>query len=88
MNDYEQLESSQRQHQNEMLFTAKMDNEYEKHCLDVVHSLGLTPKKDGNMWCILLGENLQDGISGFGETVINACLDFYHALNSEEKRTC
>jgi hypothetical protein len=31
---------------------------------------------DGNMWCVLYGENLQEGICGFGETVELACIDF------------
>lgn len=33
-------------------------------------------KIDGNMWCVLWGENLQDGIAGFGETPYLAVLDF------------
>jgi hypothetical protein len=31
---------------------------------------------DGDMWCALYGENLQDGIAGFGETPAAACADF------------
>ena len=31
---------------------------------------------DGNMWCALYGENLQDGVCGFGETPELACQDF------------
>ena len=31
---------------------------------------------DGNQWCALYGENLQDGIAGFGDTVELAMLDF------------
>lgn len=31
--------------------------------------------KDGNSWCALMGQNLQDGISGFGETVQEALRD-------------
>lgn len=31
---------------------------------------------DGNMWCILSGQNLQVGTSGFGKTVEDACVDF------------
>lgn len=38
---------------------------------------GLIPFKDGNAWCILLGENLQEGVSGFGDTIIEAAMDFY-----------
>ncbi len=28
--------------------------------------------KDGNMWCALIGPNLQEGVAGFGETVTDA----------------
>ncbi len=28
--------------------------------------------KDGNMWCVLLGSNLQDGICGFGKDIPEA----------------
>jgi hypothetical protein len=31
---------------------------------------------DGNKYCILYGENLQDGICGFGDTVMLAIYDF------------
>ena len=31
---------------------------------------------DGNKWCILCGENLQEGICGFGDTVEEACIEF------------
>ncbi len=32
--------------------------------------------RDGNMWCALYGENLMEGVAGFGETPRKACLDF------------
>ena len=31
---------------------------------------------DGNMWCVILGENLQDGVCGFGKTPEKAFADF------------
>lgn len=31
---------------------------------------------DGDQWCALYGENLQDGIAGFGDTVGDAMSDF------------
>jgi hypothetical protein len=31
--------------------------------------------KDGDAWCALIGNNLQDGVSGFGETVQEALRD-------------
>jgi hypothetical protein len=31
---------------------------------------------DGNMWCVLYGDNLQEGIAGFGDSVALAMEDF------------
>ena len=31
---------------------------------------------DGNQWCALLGESLQDGVAGFGDTPEDAYRDF------------
>lgn len=31
---------------------------------------------DGGQWCALYGDNLQDGIAGFGDTPEKAALDF------------
>lgn len=31
---------------------------------------------DGNQWCVLYGENLQDGVAGFGDTAFEAVLAF------------
>ena len=31
---------------------------------------------DGNQWCALYGENLQDGVAGFGDTPAKAASDF------------
>lgn len=31
---------------------------------------------DGNQWCVLHGENLQDGVAGFGDTPYLAVLAF------------
>jgi hypothetical protein len=36
---------------------------------------------DGNMWCVLHGENLQDGVAGFGPTPYLAILDFNKAFH-------
>lgn len=34
---------------------------------------------DGNQWCVLYGENLQDGVCGFGDTPRLAVYDFNKA---------
>ena len=38
--------------------------------------------KDGNAWCALYGDDLQVGISGFGETPAQALLSFEIAMCS------
>lgn len=36
----------------------------------------LIPYKDGNQWCVLLGDNIQEGICGFGDIPLKAILNF------------
>ena len=42
-----------------------------------------TLSKDGNQWCALYGENLRDGIAGFGNSPDGAMRDFDVAWFSE-----
>lgn len=37
---------------------------------------GLKHYKDGNMWCIFVGDNIQEGICGFGNTIDEALYQF------------
>lgn len=39
--------------------------------------------KDGSQWCVLLGDTLQTGIAGFGNTPALAIDNFMHALEQE-----
>ena len=43
----------------------------------------LKPKihKDGNQWCVLLGENIQEGVVGFGDTPMKAILAWNEELH-------
>ena len=49
---------------------------------------------DGNMWCALYGDNLQDGVAGFGRSPEEAMADFdknwksrdVHNIKTEEAR--
>ncbi len=34
---------------------------------------------DGDQWCVLYGENIQDGVAGFGDSPILAVYDFNKA---------
>lgn len=42
-----------------------------------------TLSADGDMWCALLGNNLQVGVAGFGETPAAAMIAFDRAFNNE-----
>lgn len=48
-----------------------------------VVTLGLKPIRDGNQWCFLWGENLQEGVAGFGDTPHKAMLAFEDAMYSK-----
>lgn len=41
---------------------------------------GLVPFRDGDQWCVRLGENIQEGVCGFGDTPQEAITDFEHAM--------
>ena len=38
---------------------------------------------DGNQWCVLYGESLHDGITGFGDTPAAAMADFDNEWHKE-----
>ena len=39
---------------------------------------------DGDRWCVLLGDDLQSGVAGFGKTRQSAVMDFWqNYLNAE-----
>ncbi len=44
---------------------------------EVLAKAGLKPYKDGNQWCILAGDNIQEGICGFGDTIEDALYEFF-----------
>lgn len=60
------------------------------HIRDVIESLPiyaasyrLVPYRDGNQWCVLLGEDLQSGIAGFGDSPALAIADFERAMQAK-----
>lgn len=40
-------------------------------------------KRDGNQWCALYGDNLQDGVAGFGDSPAAAMYDFDRNWNAK-----
>jgi len=54
---------------------------------EVLIKAGLKPYKDGNQWCILAGDNIQEGICGFGDTIEDALYRFIlEILDLQSKR--
>jgi hypothetical protein len=51
---------------------------YANACDQSAPSLALKPRLfiDGNQWCALYGDNLQDGVAGFGSSPDKAMRDF------------
>lgn len=59
---------------------ANLNAEQLKHDLAVVTAFGLSPYPDGNYWCVSLGDDLQVGIAGFGDTPYKAIMAFNDAF--------
>lgn len=38
---------------------------------------------DGNKWCCLYGDNLQDGVAGFGDSPREAVIDWNNQFNAK-----
>ena len=51
---------------------------------ECIGALGVKPFKDGDKWCFLYGENLQEGVCGFGDTIFKAAWDFYTNIKTQE----
>lgn len=59
--------------ESEAAFTrALREKELSRPCMMLKPALS----RDGNQWCALYGENLQDGVAGFGDSPEKAYVDF------------
>lgn len=52
---------------------------------EVLVRAGLKPYKDGDQWCILAGDNIQEGICGFGDTIDDALYQFLMEVFEKQK---
>jgi len=83
--NYEEIESSQRQHFNLLEHNERMYQESMKADFILIPILKPKIYQDGNQWCVLYGENIQDGICGFGDTIRKAIQDFNSVFEKEIK---
>lgn len=67
-------------HYAEMAMRTAQEAAYEQMRPSVVYKPKIT--KDGDQWCALLGDNLQEGVAGFGDTPNKACYAFDAAWNA------
>lgn len=51
----------------------------------IMKAVGAKVTQDGNQYCCLYGENLHDGIAGFGDTPYKAVLAFNNEWNKSIK---
>ncbi len=65
----------------------KYQTSIESQELNIVSILKPSIKKYGNQWCVLYGDNLQEGIAGFGDTPHEAVLDFNDQWYERSKPT-
>ena len=68
---------------------AKVENWLEKRgeqsiVADVLIKAGLKTYKDGDKWCVLVGDNIQDGVCGFGDTIDEALFEFLKELSEKQ----
>lgn len=74
--DFYQIESSQRQHNEEMRARTEIMNSHTIYQMQIINALGCKIHKDGNMYYCLYGKDLQEGIAGFGVTPYQAIMNF------------
>jgi len=78
----------------QMMIVDSVTHSFRMACAEIVqehtsYHATLRPRLfiDGNQWCALYGENLQDGVAGFGDTPSKALRDFnsamYRSLNTQ-----
>ena len=81
--EYFQMESSQRQHFNNIQHQEKMNLIVEQEEYNLFATLKPKIYKDGDQWCVLLGKDIQVGICGFGDTPYKAILDFNKSFHKK-----
>lgn len=69
----------------EALAYLEKQKEHSISAVEVLARTGLKPYKDGNQWCILAGDNIQEGICGFGDTIEDALYEFLKEILDLQK---
>lgn len=78
--DYWMNRANQDTVNNNLIYEAQMNYLALKQDMAIVEALKPRISKDGNQWRVLYGDNLQEGVAGFGDTPHMAILDFNKAM--------
>lgn len=78
--DYWMNRANQDTINNNLITEAQMNYWAMKQDMALVESLKPRLFMDGNKWCCLYGDNIQEGVVGFGDTPHLAILDFNKAI--------
>ena len=78
-----QIESGQRQHFDVIQHQERMNALVEAAEMNLVALLRPKLYIDGNQWCCMYGDNIQDGVCGFGDTPRLAALDWVRSWDKK-----
>jgi hypothetical protein len=81
MGQFEEIESSQKQHHNEINHQMNVELLETEQQYKIFSMLKPKMYKDGGKWCVLYGDNIQDGVVGFGTTPHKAILKWNEQFN-------
>ncbi|MCH8821317.1 hypothetical protein IID23_02215 [Patescibacteria group bacterium] len=76
-------EISRRDNWNDQIKQSELYAAVEREEMNLFVILNLKLQKDGNQWCVLLGDDIQSGICGFGETPKKAIWDFNKSFETK-----
>lgn len=65
----------------------KLNYHITKNQLVFIETFNIKPYKDGNQWCVILGENIQEGIVGFGNSPFEAIVNFNNNMYQSLKQS-
>ena len=63
-----------------------IQNLQEQQVMQCIDLMKPNLSRDGDQFCYLLGDNLHDGVAGFGDTIWQAALNFHIAIWGEKAK--
>jgi len=71
--------------QEELIAYLEKQKKHKSTAEEVLIKAGLKVFKDGDQWCILIGDNIQEGVCGFGDTIEDALFEFLEEICKQNK---